>query len=649
MVPSVARRRLDIELQRSQLVARVGYDLTVLEPENILAAALEGSPILGFEAPNVHWPQGLEIQSFPARPRIVLTPVGDRVRARLQFATRFGDRFEVQAVPEAAQVVYSGTWYPILRHEFLALIETLADANGPVPEVFDLAAFLRIARHEIARGFLESEFQSGSNLVASLLPEDVEAAETHLAPPTKLRPYQRIGERWLSQLGLTGVGGILGDEMGLGKTIQILALLARRQAKRELFALLIVPSSLTENWKRELLRFTPQISWIVHRGRLRTASRREFDPYDVVITTYDVLVSDVSLLAHCKWRQIVCDEAHMLRNASTMRFRAIEHVRRLNGSAQFIGVTGTPIQNSLRDVWALLHLAAPGYFGSEADFLLTYEDTERGALALEQKLSPLLLRRRISEVGTELPPLVLIPEPLEMTTWEALRYEELRREALTRPEGGLSAITHLRMYCCNPRILETDEHPTVVELMETPKVRRLIEILSNTIGTSDKTLVFTSFNRMAEMLLDLARSKLGVWAQVINGDVNHEERQRRIDNFSEVEGPAILVLNPQAGGVGLNIQAASRVIHYNLEWNPAVEEQATGRAYRIGQVKPVTVHRLFYVGTIEEAIDARVEMKRELITHAVKGIKGEDVGDLAVALAMTPLSMPAGDAYERVR
>jgi SNF2 family DNA or RNA helicase len=255
-----------------------------------------------------------------------------------------------------------------------------------------------------------------------------------------------------------------------------------------------------------------------------------------------------------------------------------------------------------------------------------------------------MLRRRVIDVALDLPELVHIPHELEMGDSESLGYEALRTELLTRPGGALQAMTPLRMWCCHPRLRSSEW--LRLDLLSPAKFARLVELLLDIRRQGEKALVFTSFNGMAELISGYFIDSHGAWVGVINGDTPPDRRQSILDDFTGVNGHAILVLNPQAAGVGLNIQAASHVIHYNLEWNPAVEEQATARAYRSGQQRPVRAHRMYYRDTIEEVINLRVELKRRLIAGAVRGVTGEDAADFAVALSLSPkLPRPGPDTH----
>lgn len=634
---------ITVTINGQDLIARTDSSPIPLSSADIFAATFKGEPI-GGEAVR-SWPTGLQFSRYPANPHIELPEGKGAVIPQLSFRTRSNKRIPVSQMPLMDHVILDGTWYPIFADDFAAAQEILGCKPGASPTPIQLPDFVRMSRHPRAKELLGDSLAPGSQIIERLLKESAATLPTGLAPDVVLRPYQLTGWRWLNQMASMGLGGVLADEMGLGKTLQIISLLASRMGG-EHPSLLVVPASLIPNWRRELLRFCPALSWMVHTGANRSTSRKDFSGFDIIITTYDLLALDCSLFITQPWSTLICDEAHYFRNPDTQRFKALQLIRLRSPDAPAIAITGTPIQNSLRDAWALFEYAVPGYCGPKESFSDHYADDVTGALALEPMLTPFMLRRKVLDVANDLPPLIQIPQALELSDSEAVGYEDLRSELVDSPGGMLAAMTPLRMYCCHPRLRFPDWNN--VELAQSVKFSRLIEILADIRRRGEKCLIFTSYNEMARLISHYFSSNMGFWTDVINGEVPAEARQDKIDTFTSHNGPAILVLNPQAAGVGLNIQAANHVIHYNLEWNPGVEEQATDRAYRRGQTRPVTVHRLFYLNTVEEVIHARVEKKRQLITHAVRGLTGEDASDLALALKLSPAGKQASaNRYQR--
>jgi SNF2 family DNA or RNA helicase len=271
-----------------------------------------------------------------------------------------------------------------------------------------------------------------------------------------------------------------------------------------------------------------------------------------------------------------------------------------------------------------------------------FENTVAGAVALQPAVSPLLLRRRVAEVANDLPERIDIPVAIEMPGVEATEYERLRQSIVSEygATATLVALTKLRQFCTHPFVLEpADDDPGSYSA----KYVRLIEILDEIIAARDKVIFFTSFHRMIDLVVRDIQQRFGIPCFWIDGRTPVDDRQDIVDRFSETGSAALLALNPRAAGTGLNIVAANHVIHYNLEWNPAVEDQASARAHRRGQQRPVTIHRLFYASTIEEIIDQRVAHKRHLAAAAVVGTAGdEDLADVAAALRLSPVQEDEG-------
>lgn len=462
-------------------------------------------------------------------------------------------------------------------------------------------------------------------------------------PPTfhaKLYPYQADGVRWLNRIAAEGLGCLLGDEMGLGKTLQVIALLARETADGRIPCLVIAPATLLENWRRELARFAPSLRAVIHRGQGRTGFPSSLRSHDVVLTSYDTAMRDLSLLKMIVWNAVILDEAQAIKTPEAQRTAAVKEIPRRIA----IAVTGTPVENRLRDLWSIMDFAVPGFLGGLSDFERAYTDSTADAARLEPIVTPLLLRRLVANVAADLPPRIDIPQPIELSDEAAAEYDAIRQRIAAEygAAATLVSVTKLRLFCTHPFLvngLRGDPLP------HSTKYARMAEVLDEIIAGGEKTLIFTSFTEMADILAaDLAR-RYGVPCGIIDGRTPVADRQPAVDAFQNTSGPAVLILNPKAAGVGLNITAASHVIHYNLEWNPAVEDQATARAYRRGQTKPVTVHRLFHANTIEEVIDQRVARKRDIAGEAVIGVQGgeDDLADILRAIELSPLRQEGAD------
>lgn len=399
-------------------------------------------------------------------------------------------------------------------------------------------------------------------------------------------------------------------------------------------SLIVAPGSLLENWRREINKFAPSLKVLKHHGSLRTGRPADLSAYDVIVTSYDVVVGDNSLLNMIRWKVVVLDEAQFIRNPFAQRTKAVKHLQRDAGLA----VTGTPIENRLLDVWSIMDFVFPGYLGDAQSFEKQFLNNADCAAQLEPLISPLMLRRRVAQVAQDLPPRIDIPQLLDLDESEAALYDAERQRIYAEygAAATIVALTSLRRFCAHPCLMtggvDTDNP------MNFSKFRRLDEIIEEIFERGEKVLVFTSFTAMADIIARHVTKKFSAFAGVIDGRIPIDERQSVIDRFSSIFGGAALILNPKAGGAGLNIVAANHVIHYNPEWNPALEDQASARAYRRGQQLPVTVHRLLMADTVEDVVNDRLARKRTLSNAAIVGIEGqdEDYGDILAALSRSP-------------
>lgn len=537
---------------------------------------------------------------------------------------------------ECGHVVHGTTWYPTTQDNIEALKSLLAAVDYD-PETRSPARLLGLLTLK--------KMASEGGLVVDRLPDD---ALTRTVPSrsgnegdpcgitAKLYPYQRDGWLWLRFVMQEHLGGLLADEMGLGKTLQIISALRDPGAKNDVGrSLILAPGSVLENWTREIARFCPDLRALKHHGRTRTGSPSDFENFDIVISSYDTAVWDLSLLKMIKWNVVVLDEAQNIRNPNAIRTRSVKQIGRDVGLA----VTGTPIENRLRDLWSIMDFAVPGYLGDLEDFERRYSDSTDAAAKLEPLISPLMLRRRVSDVAGDLPERIDIRELLELGESEAVQYDDMRKEVFQRygKSASLVALGKLRQFCAHPDIVTQRSHTGGKPFS---KLRRLQELLEEIFALDEKALVFTSYTVMADRIARMASNEFGIMSRTLDGRTDSKERQPLIDEFSEALGAALLVLNPRAGGSGLNITAANHVIHYNPEWNPALEDQASARAHRRGQVRPVVVRRLIYAGTVEEVIDERLRRKRRIVESAVVGVEGraEDYEDILAALERSPFN-----------
>lgn len=439
----------------------------------------------------------------------------------------------------------------------------------------------------------------------------------------QLRPYQESGCAWMQALHGAGMGGILADDMGLGKTLQAIAhILHVRQdlADRPSPVLIVAPTSVLPNWQAELARFAPHIECVLWHGAARydTLAARVADAH-VVLTSYPLLTRDEELLAGCEYALVVLDEAHVLKNPKTAGFKAASSLK----AKQVIALTGTPVENRLTDLWSLASLTNPGLVGTFEGFRKTYRTPiekhgdARAKAALARRMRPFMLRRTKDEVASELPPKTIIAERIELSEAQLRLYESQRllMQARVRDEIDrvglmrsqiivLDAMLKLRQICCDPALLPRELGKGVASA----KRERLLEMLDELIQEGRRVIVFSQFTTM----LDLIAADLHAMAipyEQLRGTTRN--RARPVERFQSGAVPLILI-SLKAGGAGINLTAADTVILFDPWWNPAVEAQAIDRAHRIGQIKPVFVHRLIATGTIEEKILALQERKRDL-------------------------------------
>ncbi len=534
-------------------------------------------------------------------------------------------------------IIMDGSWHNLLSN-YSEIFDLLKIAEIKSSGEIHLSQYI-ILKREIERvGTIEFEDFAEKTLTNHPVNDSVEPVPSQLN--ATLYPYQQQGYRWMKFVSEEKCGCILGDEMGLGKTLQVIALIADRKRSGYGISIVIAPVSLLENWKREFEKFTSGISVYIHHGTRRTGVYTDLLDYDVVIISYNTAVTDQSLLRMINWDLVVVDEAQNIKNPSAVRTKSVKCIPRNVA----IAVTGTPFENHISDLWSLLDFIAPGCFGKLSEFETMYPDDLEGAKAIEPVLSPVMIRRRVSEVAKDLPERIDVPQVLKMSPSEIEVYEEVREQILEDFHGEnatLPMLQKLRMHCTHPLLL--NHEPVGDPVQASSKYERLCELMEDIVSLNEKAILFTSYNRMFDILQEDIPKRLGIRVMAINGSTPPNERQGIIDSFSGLAGSALLVLNPRAAGAGLNITAASRVIHYNLEWNPALEDQASARAYRRGQEKTVFIYRLYYKDTVEQIINERIEKKRNMSDAAVIGTDGgiENSEDIMRALMISP-----GGSYE---
>ncbi|NLO81836.1 MAG: DEAD/DEAH box helicase [Clostridiales bacterium] len=459
----------------------------------------------------------------------------------------------------------------------------------------------------------------------------------------KLRPYQVRGFSWMVFLRRLGFGACLADDMGLGKTVQLIALLLyeREELGVKGPTLLICPTSVVGNWMREISRFAPSLKTFIHHGVDRLMGQEFIENiagYDLVISTYSLVSRDWDTIAQVDWEGIVLDEAQNIKNPSTKQAQV---VRKLKGKYR-IALTGTPVENRLMELWSIMEFLNPGYLGSRQSFyrkfvlpIERYGDEKR-AWQLKQLINPFILRR------TKTDPTVIKDLPVKqenkvycaLTREQATLYQSVVDDIMEKistlsgmERRGLilSGLTRLKQICNHPALFLADG--SVLD-NRSGKLMRLQEMMYEVLSEGDRALVFTQYTHMGKMLQTYLQRCFQREVLFLHGGVPKEKRDYMIERFQSADGPDIFVLSLRAGGVGLNLIQANHVFHYDRWWNPAVEDQATDRAYRIGQKKNVQVHKFICQGTLEEKIDLLIERKKDLADKVV-GIRETWLTDLS--------------------
>jgi len=457
----------------------------------------------------------------------------------------------------------------------------------------------------------------------------------------QLRPYQEYGYSWMVFLRRWGLGACLADDMGLGKTIQTISLLVHEKelsGKLPAPALLIAPTSVVTNWEREISRFAPGLQTYTHRGADRLKGdemRAAVQDKDVVLTSYPIARRDAESLQSIQWLTVILDEAQNIKNPDAKQTQVI---RKLDAEFR-IALTGTPVENRLSELWSVMHFLNPGYLGARKSFrenfalpIERYHDEE--ALGkLKQLTSPFILRRVKTDprVISDLPEKVETKVYCTLTEEQATLYEAVVRDVIEKIESSedgiqrrglvLSMLMQLKQICNHPvqYLHQAEKGGTDISLDgRSGKLERLGELLEEILAEGDRTLIFTQFSEMGGMLAEYLPKAFGAGTQFLHGGTPAKARDHMVKRFQEDENsPPVFILSLKAGGTGLNLTRANHVFHFDRWWNPAVEDQATDRAFRIGQKRNVQVHKFVTTGTLEEMIDDMIEAKKDLAQAVV--------------------------------
>jgi SNF2 family DNA or RNA helicase len=437
----------------------------------------------------------------------------------------------------------------------------------------------------------------------------------------ELRPYQLEGFHWLSRMANWGVGACLADDMGLGKTIQTLALILENTEKGA--TLVVAPTSVCHNWVNECSRFAPSLKVVLHAKERNPEILKQLGPGQLLVTSYGLLHQEIEQLRTIPWQTVILDEAQVIKNANTKRSQA---AHQLQGQIKLI-LTGTPVENRLSELWNLFRFINPGLLGSYESFSKRFvEPIEQhrdvaARQALKKIILPFMLRRLKSQVLTDLPPrieqTVLVPfESEELAFYESLRQNALEKLVQTPLKEKnrihiLAEITRLRRACCHPTLVAPEVS------IPSSKLKAAEEIIEELRENRHRALIFSQFVGHLDKVKALLEEK-GISYQYLDGSTSLDERQKRVAAFQNGQGDFFLI-SLKAGGTGLNLTAADYVIHLDPWWNPAVEDQASDRAHRLGQTRPVTIYRLIMEGSIEEKMVGLHQKKRGLADDLLDG------------------------------
>ncbi len=612
------------------------------------AVLLQGAGF-GVLLPGLSTKLGVRLKLGPKRPA-PKAPQGGVASLSFQRAIAFnwelalGDQplsaaeFEQLAALKVPLVQLRGQWVEVRPEQLQQALDFVTQRVAAGALTLEEAMRLALASDSVAGLPIASVETTG--WVGDLLGQLTDHARLTLlpTPPTlmgTLRPYQATGLAWLAFLRQCGLGACLADDMGLGKTIQTIALLlhlrgAAARARAGKPALLVCPTSVVGNWQREVARFAPTLSVLAHHGtgREKADFAQQARQHDLVLTSYALLHRDTKLLNAVAWGEVILDEAQNIKNPDTRQAKA---ARQLPAEHR-IALTGTPVENRLSELWSLFQFLNPGYLGAQAQFRATFaQPIERGqdpeaARRLKALVGPLILRR----VKTDLTVIQDLPAKNEMkvfcglTREQATLYAAVVRDSLAQIEAAegiqrrglvLATLLKLKQVCNHPAQLLGDGSALP---NRSGKLTRLVEMLEEARAVKERALIFTQFAEMGKLLRAHLQATFGDEVLFLHGGTPAAARTLLVERFqTEAHGPLVFVLSIKAGGTGLNLTRANHVFHFDRWWNPAVENQATDRAFRIGQTKNVQVYKYICAGTVEERVDEMIERKLALAESIV--------------------------------
>ena len=517
-------------------------------------------------------------------------------------------------------IQYNGKYIIVDKTEGKKLYEQIANANHKKMTRLELI-------HASMSGQLQNYDFNYDDAYANVIKDFAKPVEVENPIDLKgeLRPYQLTGLKWLWTNISKGFGCCMADDMGLGKTIQVISLILKLKEEKKLKnpVLVVCPTTLMGNWMKELQMFAPSLKVTTYHG----LDRKLDTSFDVILTTYAIMRIDVEEMKNHTWGMIVVDEAQNIKNPDTAQTLAIKTLK----SDIKIAMTGTPVENRLTELWSIFDFINKGYLGSLKEFQKSYAvpierfKEKSRASKLKLSVSPFVLRRLKTDknVISDLPEKMVLNDYCYLAKSQAILYEKTLNEMMEKISGftGVNRrgnifklITALKQICNHPyQFLKSGG--TSKEL--SGKAEKCVDLVNNIIENGEKTLIFTQYKEMGDLLTQIIADECGTEPSFFHGSLTVPQREALIEDFQNNPERKVMILSLKAGGTGLNLTSATNVIHYDLWWNPAVEDQATDRTYRIGQDKNVMVHRMITLGTFEEKIDEMLKSKKELADLAV--------------------------------
>ena len=496
------------------------------------------------------------------------------------------------------------------------MLKMLKKLKEPIDELPD---------YTIIRGLLSEEYNGIPLLLDNELKkaiEDIKKVKNIRIPKTlnaTLREYQKRGYKWIKANVDKGFGVCLADDMGLGKTIQLISVILKEKEQKALTspALVICPTTLIGNWAAEIEKFAPSLKYSIYHGNKRELEKNS----DIIITSYGIIRRDIENLKNSEWSYIILDEAQNIKNPQTLQTKAI---KQLKGKKR-IALTGTPIENRLTELWSIFDFLMPGFLGEYSTFIKEYAipiekyNDKNKIESIKKAINPFLLRRVKTDknIIKDLPEKIIFDQYVYLTPIQTSLYNETvemvkdisKTSGIERKGLIFKLITSLKQICNHPaNYIKGNDYNSE----HSGKTKKLLDLLNEIIENNEKAIIFTQYKEMGEILEQIIKAHLKIEPLFFHGSLNREKRDEMVKKFQTMHDYPIMILSLKAGGTGLNLTSASHVIHFDLWWNPAVEAQATDRAYRIGQKKNVIVHRFITKNTFEEKINEIIQKKKNL-------------------------------------